>query len=208
MPGSPGAPGTPGVPGTPPSTPTTPSTPTVPGVPGGTDPSSWDWGKIIGAAAPAVLGAYASDQQANSYKDIADKYMAMGAPYRTKLADLYDNPNGFLTSPEVQVPVQQGTDMLARSLSVKGNPIGSGNALQQLQGYSADQLFGKLGQEKDRLAGFGGLASYNAAAPSAASNAIGAEGNVYNAIGAGFADVFNPKPTLAQTLAQLKAAGY
>lgn len=103
------------------------------------------------------------DQAIQRQKDAIRDAQAVGAPYRSKLSDLYANPSSFLSSPEVTVPVQQASDIMARSLSTKGNPTGSGNALQQLQSYSADQLFGKLGQEKDRLAGYGGLGAYGQA---------------------------------------------
>jgi hypothetical protein len=79
-------------------------------------------------------------------------------------------------------------------LSVQGNPAGSGNALHEIQNYASNQLFGRLGQEKDRLAGFGGLTAYNAAAPGAATGAVNAQRGVFDAIGAGAADVFNPRP--------------
>ncbi len=162
-----------------------------------------DYLSLFGKIAPAALGAYASNQQSNQLGAVADKFASYGAPYREKLGALYANPSSFLSSPEVQVPVQQGTDMMARSLSVKGNPAGSGNALQQLQSYSSDQLFGRLGQEKDRLAGFGGLSAYNQAAPAAATAAVGSNANVYNAIGGGIADVFSPPKTAAQQYAEL-----
>ena len=150
------------------------------------------WAQIAAGAIPAAIGAYASNQQANSYEGLARDYMNMGAPYRSKLSDLYANPSGFLNSPEVTVPVQQGTNALARALSVNGNPMGSGTALQELQNYSSNQLFSRLGQEKDRLAGFGGLSAYNQAAPQASANAIDANYNTYAALGRGSANVFNP----------------
>jgi hypothetical protein len=84
-----------------------------------------------------------------------------GGPYRERLAALYADPTSFLSSPEVMAPVQQGTDALARALSVRGNPAGSGAALQEIQNYASNQLFGRLGEEKTRLAGFGGLSAYN-----------------------------------------------
>ena len=148
--------------------------------------------QILAGAIPAAFGAYGANQQANAYEGLARDYMNMGAPYRSKLSDLYSNPTAFLNSPEVQVPVQQGTNALARALSVNGNPIGSGTALQELQNYSSNQLFGRLGQEKDRLAGFGGLSAYNQAAPGAAGNAINANKSIYDAFGAGAADIFYP----------------
>src|SRR3990167_11381457 len=116
-----------------------------------------DYLTLTGQVAPSLLGAYASGKQTDALKGLEGQYQAMGAPYRGRLAELYANPEAFLTSPEVTVPVQQGTDIMARSLSTKGNPFGSGNALQQLQSYSADQLFGKLGEEKNRLGTLGGL---------------------------------------------------
>ena len=150
------------------------------------------WQQIAAGAIPAAFGAYGANQQANAYEGLARDYMNMGAPYRSKLSDLYANPSGFLNSPEVTVPVQQGTNALARALSVNGNPIGSGTALQELQNYSSNQLFSRLGQEKDRLAGFGGLSAYNQAAPQASANAIDANYNTYAALGRGSANVFNP----------------
>ncbi|HEY6018923.1 MAG TPA: hypothetical protein VIY48_03240, partial [Candidatus Paceibacterota bacterium] len=133
----------------------------------------------LGRALPGLLGAYASNQQNNSYTDLANKYMDMGAPYRDQLRGLMSDPSSFLKSPQVTVPVQQGTDIMAHSLSTTGNPSGSGNALQQLQSYATDQLYGKLGQQTDRLANYGGLSNFNAAAPAAQTNAIGSQGNTY-----------------------------
>lgn len=148
--------------------------------------------QIAAGAIPAAFGAFGANQQANQYGALANQYMAMGAPYRSRLSDLYSDPEDWLNSPEVQIPVQQGTNILARSLSTKGNPTGSGNALQELQNYASKQLFDRLGSEKDRLAGFGGLSAYNSAAPSAANAQIGAQKGIYDAIGAGAADIFNP----------------
>lgn len=258
--------------------------PTTPGPgPGGSQPpisTLPDWlrailpagtttGSLLGNLLTGGLGAYASNQQANAYSDIAREQMtaeqaryndlvrreaerfgimtgredtaiakndalragaqAIGAPYRGRLESLYANPSSFLTSPEVQVPVQQGTDIMARALSAReGNPVASGGALQQLQSYASDQLFGKLGDEKKRLADFGGLGSYNAAGASipgitttlpttttAGSNvgtqagsqanlaSVGANSNIWGSLGTAASNIFNPvQPGL--TMAQLQ----
>lgn len=159
-------------------------------------------GQTIGAGLSSLLGYKASQDQTSALNAQADKYSAMGAPYRQKLSDLYANPDSFLQSNEVQKPVQMGTTNLMRALSTTGNPFGSGNALQQGQSYASDQLFSRLGQEKDRLAGYGGLASYNAAAPSASNNAIQSGSNAWNALGAGVNNIFNPPQSSAQTMAE------
>lgn len=166
-----------------------------------------DWASIAGSLAPGVLGYMGAGQQADAYKDIANQYMGMGAPYRQRLSDLYSDPSSFLKSQEVQVPVQQGTDAVARALSVNGNPTGNGSALQEMQNYASNQLFGRLGQEKDRLAGFGGLSQYNAAAPAANSNAINAQAGQYNAIGYGLGQALNPMPSLDQYFRNMSGNG-
>ena len=169
---------------------------------------SGDLSKVLGSLGAAGLGAYASNKQTNALEQQAQRYEGYGAPYRQKLSDLYKDPTSFLSSPEVRVPVDQGTSSLMRSLSTQGNPFGSGNALQQGQSYASDQLFGKLGQEKDRLAGFGGLSSYNQAAPQASTNAINSGANTWNAVGAGANNIFNPPQTPAQQAAEwMKAMG-
>lgn len=164
-------------------------------------------GSLLGALGTGMAGLYGANvaaDQTQAYRDMAAQYAGYGAPYRQRLSDLYANPSGFLQSQEVQKPVQMGSDIMARSLSTQGNPVGSGNALQQLQSYSADQLFGRLGQEKDRLGGFGGLSGYNQAAPQAQQAAIQSMSNAPNVIGATASSIFNPQPTLAQTMAQFR----
>lgn len=165
-----------------------------------------DWGKLLGAGLSSGLGAYASNKQTNALADLSNKYMEMGAPYRAKLASLYADPSSFLKDPSVTASVDQGTNALMRSLSTQGNPFGSGNALQQGQDYATKGLYSQLGAEKDRLAGFGGLTAYNAAAPQAATNSIASSGNVYNAIGSGLGNIFNPPQTAAQQLTALQKA--
>ena len=107
--------------------------------------------------------AFDSATNANIAADTAARgeAKAIGAPYRQRLNDLYNDPSSFLRSDQVQVPLQQGTNMLARSLGVNGNPMGSGNSLQALQDYTTEGMWSKLGAERDRLAGFGGLSAYN-----------------------------------------------
>jgi hypothetical protein len=117
---------------------------------------------------------------------------SVGAPYRDQLAALYANPNSFLSSDAVTAPVNQATNSLARALSVRGNPAGSPAAMAEIEKYAANSLAGLLGQEKDRLAQFGGLSAFNqagAAVPGIGTNLSGSvptPGSLYSgAPGAG-----------------------
>lgn len=166
----------------------------------------------------AGLGLAGALSQKNTLEDLArlqrgnqEALQAMGAPYRARLAALYANPTNFLTSPEVALPVQKQTDAMARALSTQGNPAGNGTALQELQNYSANQLHGRLKQEKDRLAGFGGLTAYNNAGANAFSDtrAQSAQaqntGNMWNALGFGLNQAFSPQPKTSNLLNDWKS---
>lgn len=163
-----------------------------------------DLSRLLGAALPAGLGYLGASKQTDAYNDLANKYMGLGAPYRDLLSQYTTDPNKFINSPGVQSSVNQGTSALARALSVNGNPAGSGHALQELQNYATNSLWGQYGAERDRLAGYGGLTNYAAAAPGAASGAINAEASGYNALGYGLGSYLNPKPTLTDFAKAMK----
>ena len=155
-----------------------------------------DWASIAGNLAPGILGYLGAQSQSDAYSNLANQYMGFGAPYRAQLADISANPNNFINSAPVRASVDQGTNAMARALSVNGNPAGSGSALQELQSYATNNLWNQYGAERDRLAGYGGLTQYASAAPSASSNAINAQGGMYNAVGYGLGNLLNPRPTL------------
>lgn len=145
-----------------------------------------------------LLGVVGAGSQANAYGNYADWAKGVGQPYRDTLQGTYTNPMGYLSSPEVTGAVQQGTDALSRSLSMGGNPIGSGGALQQLQNYSTNQQLDRLAQYRQQLGGFGGLNAINQSIPGATNAAIGARGNVWNAGGALGTDIFRPGGVASQ----------
>ena len=159
----------------------------------------------IGKLGAAGFGAYASNQQSERLADLANEYKGFGAPYRAELSRLQSDPGSFLTSPRVTTAVDQGTNAMARALSAKdGNPMGSGRALQELQNYSTNSLYGQLTNRENQLANFGGLSGFNAAAPQANLASVQQSGNMYNAIGAGINDVFNPQPTYMDLIKAMK----
>lgn len=160
---------------------------------------------MIGKLGAAGLGAYASNQQSNALADVAKQYAEYGAPYRQQLAALQSDPGSFLSSPRVTSAVDQGTSAMARALSARdGNPVGSGRALQEMQNYATNSLYGQLTNRENQLANFGGLSNFNAAAPQTGLASVQSQGNMYNAIGAGINDIFNPQPTYIDLLKAMK----
>jgi len=168
-----------------------------------------DMTKLLGQLAATGLGIYGANRQASQIGALSQQYAGYGAPYRAMLAQSYADPNGFLAnSPDIQASVKQGTDALARSLSTGGNPTGSGAALQQLQNYATQGLYGQLGNERNRLANFGGLSNFNAAAPGLAGQQITAQGGALNALGSGISSITNPPTTLEQALNALNSNNF
>lgn len=147
---------------------------------------SVDIGSLLGGG----LGLAGSIDQQHGTQNYSDWARNQGQSYRDLLNQSYSNPSAYLSSPEVSGAVQQGTDALARSLSVRGNPIGSGNSLQQLQNYATNNQLDRLAQYRQQLGGFGGLQAINQSIPGAATAAIGARGDTYNAGGSLLSDIF------------------
>lgn len=176
------------------------------------DPMTMAAGASLLSTGLGYLGSKKAEKQQAA---LQREYMAMGAPYRGRLAELYNNPNAYLDTQraDVEQDVQRGTDIMARSLSTGGNPTGSGNALQQLQSYASEGmntgLYNRLNAEKQNLGNFGGLSQFNAAAPQAAQNTINAGANKYNAIGYGIeslANIFNPQKSASDSYWERRAA--
>lgn len=152
---------------------------------------------ILGQVGPGVISAIGNNNTSNSLNDLAKDYMAMGQPYRDRLAATYTDPGAFLNSPEVQASLNLGTNALSRALSTQGNPAGSGRALTEIQNYATQNLYGQLGNERNRLANFGGLSSFNSAAPTTTAAAINSNGNVWSNLGSAFSNVMNPSQNLS-----------
>lgn len=156
-------------------------------------------------AFPGLAGAYAANKQTGALQNLAGQYANYGAPsrarYEASMAPGFDP----MSIPGYSGAVDTASkSLLARLSATGGNPYGnpgglidankqiiSGTALPAIQGY----------QNLNAGTGFG---STLGASGQMAGQAIGSQGNMYNAIGAGLNDVFNPPQTLAEQLASLR----
>lgn len=165
---------------------------------------------LLGKIAPAALGAFGASQQAGQYKDLADKYLAIGAPSRDRYEASFQ-PGFDLASadPGYKDALAQTTKETLNRLSTGGNPAGSPNAWNQtLTDVNTKLALPALQNYRSMNAGSGGLGALTGAAPAAENAAINANAGVTNAVGAGAANIFNPPQTLADLLKAAKAAGY
>ena len=164
---------------------------------------------MLGRAAPAALGAYASNEQADAYSDLAERYMGLGAPSRARFEGSFAPGFTMANEPGYKDALDQTTKSFLHKASIAGNPADSPNAwMQTLSDVNSQFAFPALNEYRRLNAGTGGLATLTAAAPGAATSAIGAEKGIYDSIGAGAADIFNPPKSLAELMREFKRAGY
>ena len=166
------------------------------------------YGPALARALPGLFGAYGSNKQVGALQSLAGQYQNYGAPsrarYEASMAPGFDP----MSIPGYSGAVDSASKgILARLSASGGNPFGnpgglidaqkqiiSGTALPAIQTY----------QNQNANIGFGGTLN---SAGSFGGQAIGAQGNVYNAIGAGANDVINPPMTLADQLKAIKDSG-
>jgi hypothetical protein len=162
----------------------------------------------IASGLPGVLGAIASDKQADAYSDLARDYMAVGAPARARFEASYAPGFSMEDDPGYKEALEQAAKATMHGLSVGGNPAGSPNAwAQSLRDLYQQQTYKALQDYRNQNASAGGMGALTQAAPGAANSAIASQGNVFNALGAAANDIFNPPKTLTQILREIRAAG-
>jgi hypothetical protein len=167
-----------------------------------------DYLSIGGSLGTTALGVYGANRQAQSLRDLAGKYMEMGAPSRARYEGSFAPGFTMANDPGYTDALNQAAKGSLHGLSVNGNPADSPNAwnasltdLYQKTAYPALQNYRGIN------ANAGGLSSFAEAAPGAASSAINADAGKLNAIGAGAADIFNPPKSLAQILREARMYG-
>jgi hypothetical protein len=142
---------------------------------------------------PAGLGAFASNQQADAIRELANQSRADRAPFLNKSLQYLNDPNSYATGPGAAM-----LDANLRRLSVGGNPIGDpaklGIATQAgLQDWRNSVLgFGNLGLAGEDTRAQLGL------------GAVQADSNVWNSIGSGIAQLTNPQKSIEDMLKGFK----
>src|SRR5689334_21919882 len=115
-----------------------------------------DLGSLLSGSTGMLGNLFNRNQQSQAYND----YYNIGAPYRTQLQTITNDPSQYFNSPEAQALANASDRRYSASV---GNPAGSGTA----QAGAMDALLRGYGAERDRLFNYGGGAYYNRAAPGA-----------------------------------------
>lgn len=154
---------------------------------------------LLGKVAPAALGAYGASQQADAYRDMQTQYFGLGAPYRDLLQKSYQPGFSLQNEPGFKDAMDTSFNTFMRAASAgnargvsSGNPFDNPGAIMESQKY----LMGNLGlpylqNYRSGLSQSGQLGLGPAA--QFGGNAIQSQGGVYDAVGYGLGEIFNPK---------------
>ncbi|MDP2622003.1 MAG: hypothetical protein Q8P46_17825 [Hyphomicrobiales bacterium] len=169
-----------------------------------------DWLDLLGRAAPAALGAFASNQQANSLSDLAERYMGFGEPSRARFEGSFAPGFSMANEPGYADALNQTAKATLHGMSANfGNPSDSPNAwAQTLEDLNAKFAYPALQNYRQVNANTGGLASFAPAAVNASGSAVNAERGIYDSVGGGIADVFHPPKSLADIMREIRRAGF
>ncbi len=160
---------------------------------------------LLGKAAPAALGVVGATKQQNSLEALAQKYLDLGAPSRTRYEASFAPGFTMENDPGYMDALNQASKATLHGLSVNGNPAGSPNAwAKSLSDNYAKTAYPALQNFRNTNANAGGIASLQTSAPGFDTGAVNAGKGVFDAVGGGINDIFNPKPSLAQTIAEYK----
>jgi hypothetical protein len=155
---------------------------------------------LLGKVAPAALGAYGASQQADAYGDMFNKYFGMGEPYRNLLQQSYQPGFDISKEPGYQNAMDTTMNTYMRAASAgnaqgvaSGNPFDNPGAFMESQKYLAGNIaLPYLQNYRSGLSSAGQLGMGPSAQFGGAQ--IGAQGGVYDSIGYGLGEIFNPKP--------------
>lgn len=168
-----------------------------------------DFASILGAAAPGLISAYGSDQQAKTLSDLAAKYDAYGAPSRARYEASMSPGFDPTTIPGYSGALDTASQSILRKLSTQGNPFGNpGGLIEANKAVVSGTALPAIQQYQNQNANTGALGQLAGSVAGANTAATNANSNVYSDLGSAFGAVTNPPTSLSDLLKSLKSSGY
>jgi hypothetical protein len=164
--------------------------------------------KVLGTLGATALGAYGANRQADQFGDLARQYQEFGAPSRARF-EASMTPGFDPTS----IPGYKGAldtasqSLLAKLSATGGNPFGQPGSLIDANKAIVSGTALPAINEYQRLNANTGFGSAMNSAFNAQTGAIGADSNLYNALGYGLGQITQPQQSLTELYRSLKMAG-
>lgn len=165
-------------------------------------------GNVIAGGLQGILGYLGAQQQAGALGDVANQYLAIGAPYRGILSQSYSPNFNLWDQPGYKDAFTQAADTAARAVSAKsGNPFGNPGAMGEIASSVLNNSYlPALTNYRGQLGQFGGLGLNTSGAASLGQ--AQSSGGTYDALGYGLGTIFNPQPSLSDILKTVGGGNY
>jgi hypothetical protein len=163
-----------------------------------------DYTQLLGGVAGAGLGMYGANQQAQSYENVANKFLDMGQPYRDRLNASYAPGFSMANQPDFMNALDLGSESVLKKLSATGgNPYGNAGAMAEANKYVSGSLaLPQLNTYRSQLGTFGQLGTNQAGSAMGAQTQ--AQGGAYDALGYGIGQLTQPDNPFKGLLDQFK----
>jgi hypothetical protein len=150
-----------------------------------------DYAKILGSLGSAGLGLLGANAQSDALTGVSDKYLAMGQPYRSKLASTFDPSFSLMNEPGFRDAMDVSTKGVLSKLSANvGNPYDNPGAVSEAQKYIMGNVaLPQLNTLRSQLGTFGQLGTNIAGTADMAD--AGNAGQGYDALGYGLGQLTN-----------------
>lgn len=147
---------------------------------------------VGGAVAPAVLGYFGADKTSDAYRDVANQYLNIGAPYRSTLEASYKPGFDLISQPGYGDALNRSAEIAARAASAKyGNPGENPGAIADITNQVWNQGYlPALANYRGQLGQFGGLGLNTSGAASLGGAEVA--GGAIDAIGVGAGRAMTP----------------
>lgn len=172
------------------------------------DATADDYVKILGQLGATGLGLLGANNQAKSLADLAAKYQEYGAPSRGRYEASMKPGFDPTTIPGYAGALDSTSQAILRKLSTQGNPYGSPGGLIEANKAIVSGTALPAINEYQRLNANTGFGSSMNAALGLQTQGIGADKNIYDALGYGLGQLTAPPKTdLASLLKSLQMGG-
>jgi hypothetical protein len=169
--------------------------------------SGSDLTSLLGKLGATGLGVFGAKEQTDAFKEMQDKYLALGAPSRARLESSYAPGFSMNNEPGYRDAMDLSSQSVLRKLSATGgNPFDQPNSMTSALDYvTKSTALPQLNTYRSQNAASGQLGV--APAASGGMNAANSSGGTYDALGYGLNSLLNPPSDIQSLLKQLNGGG-
>lgn len=162
--------------------------------------------QIASGALQGALGYFGAEAQGDAYKDVANQYLGIGAPYRDLLLDSYGKDFDLFDQSAYRNAAKRSADISTRAWSAQGNPANNpGIAGSIFNDVLTQTTLPALSNYRGGLMQAGGMGLNTSG--NASMSSADTVGQGFNALGYGVGTAMNPQPSVEDILKKYGTSG-